>query len=54
MKCFIMPVITGATGIVTKGLQNIWKQYYESPQQTVSKNTAILMTSHVIRNVLQS
>jgi hypothetical protein len=32
MKCFVMPVITGATGIVTKGLKNIWKQYQESIQ----------------------
>jgi hypothetical protein len=31
MKCFIIPIIIGATGIVTKGLQkNIWKQYQES------------------------
>jgi hypothetical protein len=29
MKCFVIPVITGATGIVTRGLKNIWKQYQE-------------------------
>jgi hypothetical protein len=33
MTCFVIPVITGATGIVTKGLKkNIWKQYQESIQ----------------------
>jgi hypothetical protein len=32
MKCFVIPVITGATGIVTKGQKKIWKQYQESIQ----------------------
>jgi hypothetical protein len=32
MKCFVIPVIIGATGIVTRGLKNIWKQYQESIQ----------------------
>jgi hypothetical protein len=32
MKCFVIPVIIGSTGIVTKGLKNIWKQYQESIQ----------------------
>jgi hypothetical protein len=32
MKCFVIPVIIGATGIVTKGLKKIWKQYQESIQ----------------------
>jgi hypothetical protein len=32
MKCFVIPVIIGATGIVTKGQKNIWKQYQESIQ----------------------
>jgi hypothetical protein len=31
MKCFVIPVLIGATGIVTKGLK-IWKQYPESIQ----------------------
>jgi hypothetical protein len=30
MKCFVVPVIIGATGIMTRGLKNIWKQYQES------------------------
>jgi hypothetical protein len=53
MKCFVIPVITGVTGIVTKGL----KQYLEtipgkhsidSPQKI-----AVLGTSHImtIRNL---
>jgi hypothetical protein len=32
MKFCIIPVIFGATGIVTKGLKNIRKQYQESIQ----------------------
>jgi hypothetical protein len=30
MKCFVMTVIIGATGIVSKSLQNIWKQYQDN------------------------
>jgi hypothetical protein len=32
MKCFVVPVIIGATGIVTRGLKNIWKRYQKSIQ----------------------
>jgi hypothetical protein len=32
IKCFVIPVITGATGIVTKGFKNICKQYQQSFQ----------------------
>jgi hypothetical protein len=32
MKCFVILLIIGATGIVTTGLKNIWKQYQESMQ----------------------
>jgi hypothetical protein len=32
MKCFVIPVIIGTTGIVTRGLKKIWKQYQESIQ----------------------
>jgi 3-deoxy-D-manno-octulosonic acid (KDO) 8-phosphate synthase len=32
MKCFVIPVIIRATGIVTRGLKNTWKQYQESIQ----------------------
>jgi hypothetical protein len=32
VKCFVIPVITGATRIVNKGLKKVWKQYQESIQ----------------------
>jgi hypothetical protein len=32
MKCFVIPVIIGATGIVSKSLQNILKQYQDNTQ----------------------
>jgi hypothetical protein len=54
MKCFAIPVITGATGIVTKGL----KKYLETIPGKHSIDsllkTAVLGTSHIIRKVLQS
>jgi hypothetical protein len=31
MKCFVIPVIIGATGIV-KVYKNIWKQYQDNTQ----------------------
>jgi hypothetical protein len=54
MKCFVIPVIIGATGIVSKSLQ----KYLETiPGQhsidSIQKN-AILGTSHIIRKVLQA
>jgi hypothetical protein len=54
MKCFVIPVIIGATGIVTRGL----KMYLETIQGKHSidslQKTALLGTSHSIRKVLQS
>jgi hypothetical protein len=32
MKCFVILIIFGATGIVTRGLKKIWKRYQESIQ----------------------
>jgi hypothetical protein len=32
MKCVVIPVIIGATGIVTRRLKKVWKQYQESIQ----------------------
>jgi hypothetical protein len=32
MKCLVMPVIIGTTGIVTKGLKHICKRYLEDIQ----------------------
>jgi len=37
IKCFVIPVITEATGTVTEGLKNIWTQYQESIQQILYK-----------------
>jgi hypothetical protein len=54
MKCFVIPVIIGATGIVTRGL----KRYLETIPGKHSidslQKTAVLGTSHIIRKVLQS
>jgi hypothetical protein len=54
MKCFVIPVITGATAIVTRGL----KKYLETIPGKHSidslQKTAALGTSHIIRKVLQS
>jgi hypothetical protein len=54
MKYFVIPVITGATGIVTKGL----KKYLETIPGKHSidslQKTAVLGTSHIIRKMLQS
>jgi hypothetical protein len=55
MKCFVIPVTIGVTGIVSKSLQ----KYLETiPGQhsidSVQKKTAILGTSHIIRKVLQA
>jgi hypothetical protein len=43
-----------ATGVVTEGLKNIWKQNQENVQYTVFKKTAVLVTSNTISKVLQS
>jgi len=47
MNCFVVPVTTGANGLVTKGLKNIWKQYQESVQYTLYKTQL-----HITRKVL--
>jgi hypothetical protein len=52
MKYFVIPVIIGATVIVSKGL----KQYLETIPGKYSidslQKTAVLRTSHIIRKVL--
>jgi hypothetical protein len=54
MKSFVLPVITEATGIVTRGL----KKYLETMPGKHSidslQKTAVQGTSHIIRKVLQS
>jgi hypothetical protein len=49
-KCFVIPVIIGATGIVSKSLQ----KYLETILNRFPTKTAILGTSHIIRKVLQA
>jgi hypothetical protein len=39
MKCFVTPVITGTTGIVSTGLRNVYKQYQGNVQYILYKNT---------------
>jgi hypothetical protein len=51
MKCFVISVIIGATGIVCKGL----KMYLETiPGHLLDsvQKTTILGTSHIIRKVI--
>jgi hypothetical protein len=54
MKCFVIPIIIGATGILTKGL----KKYLETIPGKHSidslQKTAVLGTSQIIMKVLQS
>jgi hypothetical protein len=52
MKYFIIPVVPGSTGIVTKDVE---KYLTIIPvKQTLCKKTAVLETSHLIRKVVQS
>ena len=53
LKCTIIPVITGATGMVTRSLKkNLETVPWKHPIDSLQK-TAILGTSHIIRKVLQ-
>ena len=49
-----IPVIIRATGIVTKGLKNNLEAIPRKHSIDLLQNTAMLGTSHVVRNVLQS
>jgi hypothetical protein len=48
LKCLVIPVIIGATGIVTSG--NDTRKAFNR----FSTKTAVLGTSHILRKVLQS
>jgi len=50
MECLVIPVTTGANGIVTNGLKIIWKQYQENIQYILHKT----IKTAVLRKVLQS
>jgi hypothetical protein len=53
MKCFVIPLVTRATGIVSKGLK-ISGKYTRTTFSTFFKNSRRTRKSHIIRKVLQS
>ena len=53
LKCTIVPVIIGATGIVTRSLRKNLETLPGKHSIDSLQNTAILETSHIIRKVLQ-
>ena len=53
MKCTIIPVVTGATGIVTKILKKNLEAMPGKHSIDSLQQTAILVTSHKILKVLQ-
>jgi hypothetical protein len=53
MKCFVITVIIGTTGTVSRGQKNLETIPGEHSTDSLQK-TAILGTSHIIRKVLQS
>ena len=53
LKCTIIPVITGATGIVTRSLRENLEAVPGKHSIDSLQKTAILGTSHIIQKVLQ-
>jgi sirohydrochlorin ferrochelatase len=53
MKCKLVPVITGATRIVTRGLEKNLEATQEKHSRDSPPQTAIFGTSHVIQKVLE-
>ena len=53
LKCTIMPVIIGASGIVTRSLKKNLEAVPGKHSIDSLQKTAILGTSHIIRKVLQ-
>jgi hypothetical protein len=53
VKCMIVPVVIGATGIVTKALKKNLEAIPGKHSIDSIQKTALLGTSHVIRKVLQ-
>ena len=53
LKCTIVPVIIGATEIVTRRLREILETVTGKYSIDSLQKTAILGTSHIIRKVLQ-
>jgi adenylate cyclase len=53
LKCTIVPVTIGATGIVTRSLKKNFETIPGKHSIDSLQKTAILGTSHIIRKVLQ-
>jgi hypothetical protein len=53
LKCKIIPVIIGATGIITRSLRKNLEAITGKHSIDSLQKTAILGTSHIIRKVLQ-
>jgi hypothetical protein len=53
LKCTIIPIITGATGIVTRSLRKNLEAVPGKDSTVSLQKTAILGTSHIIQKVLQ-
>jgi hypothetical protein len=54
MKCFVVPVIIEATGIVSKSLQKYLETIPGQHSVDYLQKTAILGSLHIIRKVLQA
>jgi len=54
MKCKIILVVTGATGIVTGGLRKNLEDTSGNHSIDSLQSTTVLGTSHIIRKVLQA
>jgi len=53
LKCTIIPVIIGATGIIRRGFRKNLEDILGKHSIDSLQRTAILGTSHIIREVLQ-
>ena len=53
LKCMIIPVITVATGIVTRRLRKKFEAVTGKHSIDSLQKTAVLGTSHIIRKVMQ-
>jgi hypothetical protein len=53
-KCMIIPVVSGATGIVTKGLKKNLETTPGKHSINSLQKTAIFGTSHIIQTILKS
>jgi hypothetical protein len=54
MKCFVIPVVIGATGTVTRGLRKYLEVIPGKHSIDSLRKSAILGTSHILRKELQS